>query len=752
MHIDIFIGMYTSLGTCDILVLMLGSWEKIMVDRHKSRGICQQVLHSGLPIELSHDLHACGNVLMHIEIFSGMYTSLGTGEILVRILGSWEKLMVDRRRSRPICKQVIHSGLPIELSDDLHACVIVLMHMDKFSGMYITLGRGDILVRMLGSWDKIMVDQRWSSRMCKQVIHPGLPIELSHDLYACLNVLMHIDIFSGMYITLETGDILVRMLGSWEKIMVDQRRSRRICKQVIHSGLPIEIWHDLDASVNVLMHIDILSGMYTSLATGDIFVRVLGSWEKIIVDRQKSRGICQQVLHSGLPIELSHDLHACVNVHMHIDIFSGIYTSLETGDILVRMLGSWEKIMVDQRKSRRICKHVIHSGLPIELSPDLHPCVNVLIHIGIFSAMYTSLGTGYILVRLHGSWEKIMVARRTSRRICKQVIHSCLPCELSHDLNGCENVLMYIDIFSGMDTSLGTGDILVRMLGSWEKIMVDRRRSRRICKKVMHSRLPIELSHDLHVFGNVHMHIDIFSGMYTSLGTGDILVRMLENWEKIMVAQRRSRRICKQVIHSGLPIELSHDLHACVNVLIHIDIFSGMYTSLETGDILVRMHGSWEKIMVDQRCSRRICKQGIHSDLPIELSHDLNACVNVLMHIYIFCGIYTSPETGDILVRILGSWEKIMVDRRRSRRICKHVIHSGLPIELSHDLHASVNVLIHIDTFRGMYTSLGTGDILMRMLGNWEKIMVDRRRSRRICKQVIHLVYLLSNHTSCTHA
>ena len=53
-------------------------------------------------------------------------------------------------------------------------------------------------------------------------------------------------------------------------------------------------------------------------------------------------------------------------------------------------------------------------------------------------------------------------------------------------------------------------------------------------------------------------------------------------------------------------IELSHELHACVNVLMHIDMFSGMYTSLGTGDIRVRMCGSWEKIMVDQRRSRRI--------------------------------------------------------------------------------------------------------------------------------------------------
>ena len=88
---------------------------------------------------------------------------------------------------------------------------------------------------------------------------------------------------------------------------------------------------------------------------------------------------------------------------------------------------------------------------------------------------------------------------------------------------------------------------------------------------------------------NVLAHIDIFRGMYTSLGTGDLRLRMLGSWEKIMVDQRRSRRIFKQVNHSVLLTDLSHDLHACGNVLMHMDMFSGMYTSLGSGDILVRM-------------------------------------------------------------------------------------------------------------------------------------------------------------------
>ena len=66
-----------------------------------------------------------------------------------------------------------------------------------------------------------------------------------------------------------------------------------------------------------------------------------------------------------MPIALSHDLQAFLNVLMHIDMFSGVYTSQGSGHILVRMCGSWEKIMVDQRKSRRILKQVKQCVMPI---------------------------------------------------------------------------------------------------------------------------------------------------------------------------------------------------------------------------------------------------------------------------------------------------------------------------------------------------------------------------------------------------
>ena len=93
------------------------------------------------------------------------------------------------------------------------------------------------------------------------------------------------------------------------------------------------------------------------------------------------------------------------------------------------------------------------------------------------------------------------------------------------------------------------------------------------------------------------------------------------------------------------------------------------------------------------------------------------------MHVDMFSAMYTSQRSGDILVRMCGSWEKIMVDQRRSRRILKQVKQCVMPICaycVSHDLHASLNALMHVDMFRGMYTSHGLGDILVRMCGSWE--------------------------------
>ena len=55
--------------------------------------------------------------------------------------------------------------------------------------------------------------------------------------------------------------------------------------------------------------------------------------------------------------------------------------------------------------------------------------------------------------------------------------------------------------------------------------------------------------------------------------------------------------------------------------------------------------------------------------------------------------------------------------------------------------------------FSGMYTSQGSGDILVRMCGSWENFVVHQRRSRRILKQVKQCIMpfyaLCASHTTC---
>ena len=90
---------------------------------------------------------------------------------------------------------------------------------------------------------------------------------------------------------------------------------------------------------------------------------------------------------------------------------------------------------------------------------------------------------------------------------------------------------------------------------------------------------------------------------------------------------------------------------------------------------------------------------------------------------------------------------KMRSEVRRSTMIFSHLPHMHTSISpdsyaflcllrLSHDLQAFLDVRMHVDMFSGMYTSQGSGDIVVRMCGSWEKIMVDQRRSRRILKQV----------------
>ena len=113
----------------------------------------------------------------------------------------------------------------------------------------------------------------------------------------------------------------------------------------------------------------------------------------------------------------------------------------------------------------------------------------------------------------------------------------------------------------------------------------------------------LRLSHDLQTFLNVLMHVDLFSGMYTSQGSGDIPAHVwkLVNFRGTSAHFRRIFKQVKQCIVFLCLLRLSHDLQTFLNVLTHVDLLSGMYTSQGSGNILVRMCGSWETFVVHQR-------------------------------------------------------------------------------------------------------------------------------------------------------
>ena len=64
---------------------------------------------------------------------------------------------------------------------------------------------------------------------------------------------MHVDLFIGMQTIQRSGDIVVRMCGSWEKIVVDQRKCRRILKQVKQCVLPIFAFLRLNTTFSPLL-------------------------------------------------------------------------------------------------------------------------------------------------------------------------------------------------------------------------------------------------------------------------------------------------------------------------------------------------------------------------------------------------------------------------------------------------------------------------------------------------------------------
>ena len=60
------------------------------------------------------------------------------------------------------------------------------------------------------------------------------------------------------------------------------------------------------------------------------------------------------------------------------------------------------------------------------------------------------LGTGDLGVRICGSWENFVVHLRTFRALLKQVTILCYLYWLSHDEHTCATIFMHIELFTGM--------------------------------------------------------------------------------------------------------------------------------------------------------------------------------------------------------------------------------------------------------------------------------------------------------------
>ena len=183
------------------------------------------------------------------------------------------------------------------------------------------------------------------------------------------------------------------------------------------------------------------------------------------------------------------------------------------------------------------------------------------------------------------------------------------------------------------------------------------------------------------------MHADLFRGMYTSQGSGDILVRMCGSWENFVVHQRTFDAFSNQVKQCFMPfyafLRLSHDLQTFLNVLMHAELFSGMYTSQRSDDILVRMCGSWENFVVHQRTFDAFSNKWnsslclfMHSP-PLTWPSGLFKCSNACRSCSVRCTL--AKHQVIILVRMCGSWEKNIVYQRTCRRILKQVKQCIMP-------------------------------------------------------------------------
>ena len=107
--------MYNSLGTCDLLVRMLRSWGKIQINQHRPRSRCTREAVGAivsLTLTFRGDTRTCAHAYAHIQRYRGIYTNLGTCDLLVRIRRIWVKIQVNQHRLRSMCTREAEAAIP----------------------------------------------------------------------------------------------------------------------------------------------------------------------------------------------------------------------------------------------------------------------------------------------------------------------------------------------------------------------------------------------------------------------------------------------------------------------------------------------------------------------------------------------------------------------------------------------------------------------------------------------------------------
>ena len=242
------------------------------------------------------------------------------------------------------------------------------------------------------------------------------------------------------------------------------------------------------------------------------------------------------------------------------------------------------------------------------------------------------------------------------------------------------------------------------------------------------------------------MHLDIFSGLYTSLGKVDILLRMLKSWGKIQVKQHSSRSLCTRAARRCNTLSHSHTPERLAQMRARMCTYAELGTLTKEHVIyLCACLGVGRKFRLISTDREACAQEQQMVQYPLSRSHAGDACANARTHMDIFKAMYTNLGTCDLLVRMLRRWGKMQVNQHRWRSLCTRASEGAILSLTLTRRDARSNACTHMHIFRGMYTNLGIFDLLLRMLRSWGKIQVNQHSSRSLCTRAEKLFQHLAN-------